>query len=100
MSGEVYMQRQIWGTGPNSWASDYAPPNENGQSLRAIKAEAVLGDLEDGPPHPETMAALAVMAQLGKSVPQVVVMEHAERAMDFCRVGLLSIPKKHRGQTK
>ena len=100
MSGEVYMQRHIWGTGPNSWASHYAPPNENGQSLRALKAEAVLGDLEDGPPDPETMAALAVMAQLGKSVPQVVVLERAERAMEFCRVGLLSIPKTRRGHTK
>lgn len=46
------------------------------------------------------MAALAVMAQLGKSVPQVVVLEHAERAMELCRVGLLLIPKNHRGQTK
>lgn len=97
MSGEVYMQRQIWGTGPNSWASHYAPPNENGQSLRALKAEAVLGDLEDGPPDPETMAALSVMAQLRaerEPPPKDVVMEHVERAMELCRIGLAGRKKR------
>lgn len=78
----------------------YRGTDESAQTLEGLRFAALMGDLEDGPPHPETMAAMAVMAQLGKSVPQVVVLERAERAMEFCRVGLLSIPKTRRGHTK
>ncbi len=77
--------------------SAYRGTDESAQTLDGLKFAAIMGDLEDGPPHPETMAALAVMAQLGKSVPQVVVLERAERAMEFCREGLKRIPQKHRG---
>lgn len=50
--------------------------------------------------EPETMAALAVMAGLKKSVPRSEVLEHVERAMAFCRVGLKAIPKAHWGPKK
>ncbi len=73
----------------------YRGTDESAQTLEGLRFAALMGDLEDGPPHPETMAALAVMARLGKSVDVSVVLEHVEAAMRLCRVGLKAIPKKH-----
>lgn len=66
---------------------------------------AVLADIQEGPPHPETMAALAALAtfaNLGHRPKNRDVdrMEHAERAMQLCRIGLRSIPEQHRGPAK
>lgn len=74
----------------------YRGTDESAQTIDGLRFAALMGDLDDGPPDPETMAALAVMARFRKSVPQVVVLEHVERAMAFCRVGLKAIPKAHR----
>lgn len=67
-----------------------------------VKA-AVLADIQEGPPHPETMAALAALATFptrgpkSKNTEREARMEHAERAMQICRIGLQSIPEEHRG---
>lgn len=74
---------------------DYRGTDESATTLAGLRAAAAMGDIEDGPPHPETMAALAVMARLKKSVDVSVVLEHVEAAMRLCRVGLKAIPKKH-----
>lgn len=76
--------------------SAYRGTDESATTLAGLRYAALMGDLEDGPPHPETMAALSVMAQLGKSVPRVLVLEHVEEAMRLCRLGLKAIPAKHR----
>ena len=73
----------------------YRGTDESAQTVEGLHFAALMGDLEDGPPHPETMAALAVMARLKKSVDVSVVLEHVEAAMRLCRVGLKAIPKKH-----
>lgn len=73
----------------------YRGTDESAQTIDGLRFAALMGDLEDGPPHPETMAALAVMARLGKSVDVSVVLEHVEAAMALCKVGLKAIPKKH-----
>lgn len=54
-------------------------------------------------PHPETMAALAVLQQFRDSAlqsgrpqpPRTEILEHAWAAMALCKVGLKAIPKKH-----
>jgi len=100
-------QIRLWNTmgGPQArfsvsrkWGlfGDYRGTDESAQTLAGLHFAALAGDLEDGPPHPETMAALAVMARLKKSVTQVDVLEHVEEAMRLCRVGLKAIPEKHR----
>ncbi len=55
-------------------------------------------------PHPETMAALAVLQQFRDCAvrngqpqpPRTEILEHVERAMALCKVGLKAIPEKHR----
>ncbi len=99
-------QIRLWNTmgGPQArfsvsrkWGlfGDYRGADESATTLAGLNFAALAGDIEDGPPHPETMAALAVMARLGKSVDVSVVLEHVEAAMRLCRVGLKAIPKKH-----
>ena len=79
---------------------DYRGTDESATTLAGLRFAALAGDLEDGPPHPETMAALAVMARLKKSVDVSVVLEHVEEAMRLCREGLKAIPEKHRRPAK
>lgn len=81
----------------------YRGTDESAQTLEGLKFAALMGDLEDGPPHPETMAALAVLQQHRdrakrtgqEQPPRTEILEHAWAAMEICRVGLKSIPKKH-----
>lgn len=75
----------------------YRGTDESAQTLEGLRFAALMGDLEDGPPHPETMAALSVMAQLRaerEPPPKDVVMEHVERAMELCRIGLAGRKKR------
>ncbi len=79
---------------------DYRGTDESAATLAGLHFAALMGDLDDGPPHPETVAALSVMARLGKSVDVSVVLEHVDEAMRLCREGLKAIPKKHRRPAK
>lgn len=74
---------------------DYRGTDESATTLAGLHFAALMGDLDDGPPHPETMAALSVMARLGKSVAVSVALAHVDSAMALCKVGLKAIPKKH-----